>query len=227
MNFETLVNTKGIKGTRRTVNTAGIKEATSKAAHVTKDVAVKTAQTVAGWAPATNNKVDRVEYESLTRDRELIYEVRKNRDAINNLNTMLGLPQVQASTKEEVLAAVAEMERITAELGLMEKEKPEGALTKLKSFLSKKNVEEEAEEEEEESVDFTQCEECQAVLPLNNTSSLCRKCSRAREKAAQEKVAEVSKEIEEVEQAVSTLKGPKRRLIASPDVSEYDYSEAE
>lgn len=107
MNFNALVNTKGIKGSRRGGN---VKETVGKAATATKEVAMKAAFGVAGIMPATNNKVNAVEHASVTRDRELLHEISKNRIAIDEVRIALGLAPVPVSTTEEIVEAVSRME---------------------------------------------------------------------------------------------------------------------
>lgn len=107
MNFNTLVNTKGIKGSRRG---GDAKTMAAKAMSVTKDVSVKAAASIAGVMPATNNKVHALEYGSLTRDRELLHEISKNRVAIDELRAALGMAPIPVSTTEEVVESVMRME---------------------------------------------------------------------------------------------------------------------
>lgn len=152
MNFNTLVNTQGIKGSRRGGATSGFK----KAAVVTKDIAVKTVTTIGGWAPATTNRVNRVESESLGRDRELIYELRKDRERINLISEMLGLDPITVSTEEEVREALDIMETHTEELKAQAKaEEPSNSiLRKLQEAIAtiNKHLPEETPPSMEEAV---------------------------------------------------------------------------
>ena len=98
------------------------KEATIKAAVVTKDVAVKAGKTMMDLAPAHRGMVKQVEQDSIERDRELVYEIRKNRETINQIARALGLPGVAESTEDEIKAALAFMAEKAGELEKKEKE---------------------------------------------------------------------------------------------------------
>jgi hypothetical protein len=219
MNFNALVNTQGIKGTRRGGNVAGLKEAASKAVGVTASVTKKTATTVVGWAPATNNKVNRVEYEALTRDREVIYEVRKNREAINEVRFALGLSPVEDSTAEEVMDAVVRMEE-AAEAAIVPAP-PNALLRKLQQALGvvDKNMPK-AEEvvevaEVAKETEWKACTSCGKDIAIDYQFDTCRKCRVTAKEVTPAVVVDV---------AVPT-KGATRRFISSPDSSTYDYSD--
>lgn len=107
MNFNTLVNTKGIKGSRRGGDVKGF---ASKAVSVTKDATIKAASTIGGYLPATNNRVAEVEHRLLTNDREIIYEVSKILARTNELSNMLGMDSIPVTTPEEAVEAVTSME---------------------------------------------------------------------------------------------------------------------
>lgn len=201
MNFNSLINQNGIKGTRRggqlTETGRSVKDAFAKGTEATKDVTVKAAKAAWGWAPATNNKVDRVEYDSLTRDRELIHEVRKNREAIDEMRRILQLPPVPVSTEEEVRMAVDAMEVASAEIANRKKEEEraekdasgDDVMKRLTDAILGKLLEKPASAEEPAPATNT-CDSCGAATPLGYQFADCRKCRHEAAQAKEEVVVE-------------------------------------
>lgn len=192
MNFNTLVNTKGIKGSRRGGNAKGL---AAKAMTVTKDVTMKAAGSVAGFMPATNNKVNGVDYESITRDRELMHEVAKNRVAIDELRAALGMAPVPVSTPEEVTQAVLAMEE---------------------SY--------DARVEAERAASPTMLAKLQEAL-LGSRAPQTEAVQEAVQEALEEVIAEMPPVYEAAPITAEPVVGATRRFVSSPEASAYDYND--
>lgn len=186
----------------------------------TKEVAVKTGTFIGDVLPAHRGMVKAVAEESILRDRELIYEIMKNRQKINEICALLGLEPVQESTPEEIEAVQKVMAERAAALEKQRKEaKKKEKEAKKKELLAMLTGEQESstEEKKEESVVH---ERLSAFLSGSVVVT----------HAPQEEVVEEAEEVVEEapapqQEAAEEKPKKKKRYFSSPSQTRYNYNE--
>lgn len=197
-----------------------MKTVVEKTVEKTKEVAVKAGGFIGDVLPAHRGMVKAVAEESLLRDRELIYELMKNREKINEICALLGLEPVQESTPEEIEAVQKIMAERAAALEKQRKEeKKKEKEAKKKELLACLLASQESTTEEKKGESTVVHERLSAFVSGSKDDVV-------ETHAPQEEVAEEVKEEAPVpqEEVVSEEKPKKKRYFSSPSRAKYDYS---
>ena len=192
-------------------------------AEKTKEVAVKTGTFIGNMLPAHRGMVKAVAEESLFRDRELIYELMKNRQKINEICALLGLEPVQESTPEEIEAVQKVMAERAAALEKQRKEeKKKEKEEKKKDLLAMLTGEQEYVTEEKKEKSAVVHERLSAFLSGSKDDVVV--MYTPQEEVVEEAV-EVVEEAPAPQQEVAKEKlKKKKRYFSSPSQARYDYS---